>query len=164
MAKYKKCPRCEINYILIDEDYCELCKEELAGTVNNYDLDVDEADDAELCPVCHKNFLNPGEKICEDCAKAEEFQRAGGLDRDIEEELDESGDEQDDIETPSVEDEDLDLSLEELQDDEFSDLDDLDEEEQEEIEEADDLDDLKDLMNDDLDEDEDETPVTEDDE
>lgn len=27
--KYKKCPRCELNYILEDEDYCPVCKAEM---------------------------------------------------------------------------------------------------------------------------------------
>ena len=31
MPKYKKCPRCEINYILDAEEYCEICKQELRG-------------------------------------------------------------------------------------------------------------------------------------
>ncbi|MBR1624212.1 MAG: hypothetical protein IJ676_00560 [Clostridia bacterium] len=161
MAKYKKCPRCEINYILIDQDYCDICKEELAGMVTNYDLDPDEVDDAELCPVCHKNFLNPGEKICEECAKAQELARSGALDSDIEEEIDES-EEKEDLETPSVEDEDLELSLEELQDEEFDDLDDITEEEQEEIDSIDEDEELKELLEEDDDEEEDEEPLPED--
>ena len=29
MSKYKKCPRCEVNYILNDEEYCEICQLEM---------------------------------------------------------------------------------------------------------------------------------------
>ena len=31
--KYKKCPKCELNYISEDEDLCETCKETLKKTV-----------------------------------------------------------------------------------------------------------------------------------
>ena len=33
---YKKCPRCELNYIKDEEEYCEVCKQELglSGTHN----------------------------------------------------------------------------------------------------------------------------------
>ena len=42
MPKYKKCPRCEINYILEDEDYCEICKEELRGISHNEEFKDEE--------------------------------------------------------------------------------------------------------------------------
>ena len=29
MGKYKKCPRCELNWIPIEEELCEVCKAEL---------------------------------------------------------------------------------------------------------------------------------------
>ena len=29
MPRYKKCPRCELNYILEEDDYCEVCRAEL---------------------------------------------------------------------------------------------------------------------------------------
>ena len=31
MAKYKKCPRCELNYIEEDKDYCDVCLAEMQG-------------------------------------------------------------------------------------------------------------------------------------
>ena len=53
MAKFKKCPRCELNYIRIEEEYCALCKEELKGVVVN----ESEYDDEEegLFPRCKTN-------------------------------------------------------------------------------------------------------------
>lgn len=69
MAKYKKCPRCELNYIPATEDYCDVCKHELGKA--NIQL-LDDVDDATMyqenvCPVCKSNFLEDDEKICKKC-------------------------------------------------------------------------------------------------
>lgn len=63
MPSYKKCPRCELNYILVDDDYCEVCKAELK--ISGYELLEDEEEN--ICPVCQINFLDIGEKICVEC-------------------------------------------------------------------------------------------------
>jgi len=55
MAKYRKCPRCEVNYILEEEEMCSVCIAELEGII---DKDLEE----ELCPRCEKNYVVPGEK------------------------------------------------------------------------------------------------------
>lgn len=65
MAKYKRCPRCELNWIPEEEDFCDVCKAELK--IGGASLLEDEEE--ELCPVCHQNFLEPGEKICAYCAQ-----------------------------------------------------------------------------------------------
>lgn len=148
MAKYKKCPRCEINYILEEEDYCEICKMELKGDKHDYDFDEIDEDDVDLCPVCHKNYLSDGETICKECAAKEEYATSGSLDKDIDEEVDEI---ENDIDSPA-DDEEWEISLEEMQDEEFSDSFDEEEEEEEEEEKSDeefeelgDLDDIEDL-------------------
>ena len=61
MGKYKKCPRCELNWIPEEEEYCEICKAELAGKV------LDDDYEEEICPVCGVNPLEPGEKMCAEC-------------------------------------------------------------------------------------------------
>lgn len=66
MAKYKRCPRCELNWIPEDEEYCDVCKAELK--IGGASLLEDEEEE-ELCPVCHSNYLEPGEKICSYCAQ-----------------------------------------------------------------------------------------------
>ena len=40
VGKYKKCPRCELNYILSEEDLCPVCKAELklAPALDDEDL------------------------------------------------------------------------------------------------------------------------------
>ena len=76
MPKYKKCPRCDLNYILEEEEYCKICQEELRGISHNTeDLDEEIEEDGILCPRCHVNYLNDGETICEACAAEEESAR-----------------------------------------------------------------------------------------
>lgn len=63
MAKYKKCERCELNYILEDEDYCKVCKQEMK-------LEKGEEDeDLEICPVCGVNYMPVNQVKCDECAK-----------------------------------------------------------------------------------------------
>ena len=62
MPRYKKCPRCELNYILEEDDYCEVCRAELKGI----DTNIDEEEDM-ICPKCKQNYVEPGEKFCLSC-------------------------------------------------------------------------------------------------
>ena len=64
MSKYKKCPRCEVNYILNDEEYCEICQLEMKGKVLQEEIDEEGAE--EICPRW-REFLTEGEKYCEAC-------------------------------------------------------------------------------------------------
>ena len=66
MPIYRKCPRCELNYILHEKDYCDVCLLELKG------VDIHATDDEDsLCPECHEAFLEAGQLICAACtAKA----------------------------------------------------------------------------------------------
>lgn len=53
---YKKCPRCALNYIRSDEDYCEVCKVELSGLSPK-----------RYCYVCGKLLSDDEEDVCSDC-------------------------------------------------------------------------------------------------
>lgn len=64
MAKYKKCPRCELNYIKEEEDYCPVCKAEMKLVP-----DDSISDDMELCSVCGQNFVSVDQVMCDECAK-----------------------------------------------------------------------------------------------
>ena len=64
MAKYKKCPRCELNYIKVEEDYCAVCKTEMKLAPED-----SLSDDMELCPVCGQNFVSVDQVMCDECAK-----------------------------------------------------------------------------------------------
>lgn len=141
MGKYKKCPRCELNWIPNEEELCEVCKVEL-GKASKLSLLEEEDDDIaglgeRICPVCKVNYLDADEDICQSC-------RAERAEKDLD-----KGDEDDtwkefiDDEDPITPDEDEnEVSLSQLQDDE---LDELDEEEEEEP-----IDDFEELDEDDL--------------
>lgn len=58
----KKCPRCELNYILDGGDLCTVCRKEVRGE--------DEMDEiAELCSECGENPAVPGGELCLNCLK-----------------------------------------------------------------------------------------------
>ena len=55
------CPRCELNYITGNEEYCKVCLSELRGTL--------QAEEPDLCSVCNLNPVLPGRDICEACLR-----------------------------------------------------------------------------------------------
>jgi len=58
----RKCPRCELNYILDDAPYCTVCRRELKGEEEHSPL-------FELCSVCNENPALPGKDMCLFCLK-----------------------------------------------------------------------------------------------
>ena len=56
-----KCPRCELNYIKEEEQYCSVCKREMKGEVHE--------DPFELCSICNENPVMPGKDVCLMCYK-----------------------------------------------------------------------------------------------
>lgn len=64
MGKYIKCPRCELNWITEEQEYCDVCKAEM--NIGSFSL-LEEEEDM-LCPKCKQNYLEPGETICAFCA------------------------------------------------------------------------------------------------
>ena len=69
MGKYKKCPRCELNYILQEEEMCDICKAELGLDSRIVLLDdiIDDDEPLKLCPVCKTNYIGMDEDMCENC-------------------------------------------------------------------------------------------------
>lgn len=55
--KYDKCPYCELNYKLVGEKMCDICKNK----------SVYEDDEEFICPICYKNKLEIDEVICKKC-------------------------------------------------------------------------------------------------
>ncbi len=64
-----KCPRCELNYIREEEQYCSVCKREMKGESHD--------DPFELCSICNENPVMPGKDVCLLCYK--EMNRQQGL-------------------------------------------------------------------------------------
>ena len=72
-----KCPRCELNYIREEEQYCSVCKREMKGEAHD--------DPFELCSICNENPAMPGKDVCLLCYK-EMTQQQGLRDDAVEEE------------------------------------------------------------------------------
>ena len=56
MPRYVKCPRCDLNYMLDTEEYCDVCKAELKKgpqLIFAIDDEEDDIDALDLCPRCH---------------------------------------------------------------------------------------------------------------
>lgn len=62
--KYKKCPRCGLNYILTEEEMCKVCMDEIAGRKSIFD-DIDDSD--LICPYCNKNKMDIDDVMCKAC-------------------------------------------------------------------------------------------------
>lgn len=63
--KYKKCPRCQLNYIAEDWNICSVCQNEIDGKKSIFD----EESDVLLCPCCHKHELGLDEVVCVHCQR-----------------------------------------------------------------------------------------------
>ena len=65
---YKLCPRCELNYIPEDEEYCGVCKAELKiGPQLMFAIDDEDESSEKLCPVCKRVYIPIGEEMCDSC-------------------------------------------------------------------------------------------------
>ena len=160
MGKYKKCPRCELNYILQEEEMCDICKAELGLDSRIVLLDdiIDDDEPLKLCPVCKTNYIGMDEDMCESCHNR--FSREGSaeldedddgwrtyLDDDDTKDADEEDiipieelDEEEDFEEEFEDEENMDIDLDDYPDDltdDFDDLDDLDDLDDEDDEEDD---------------------------
>ena len=131
MANYVLCPRCELNFINADEDeFCEVCMNEISGAKTfSDDLEEEEArEETELCPICGENYMQYGEKMCEECKKKADYE---------DETLDTDEDEEDASWRSYLDDEDEEIDLG-IPDSEFEEEEEV-EEEEEQVEEEDDF-------------------------
>lgn len=164
-AQYIKCPRCELNYIMKKDKFCDVCKAEMkAGILEENELDeLDE--DLDLCPICRVNYIQDGETMCSTCL--EEQAESGDLNKDEEPDwrgfVDKADDEDEELDLlPVEEDDEID---EELEGAFAKDLEnEFDDEEEEYEEESIDDDDDFDLIDDDDFDDDDEDDEEDDDE
>ena len=115
MGKYKKCPRCELNWIPTEEELCEVCKAEM-GKASKISL-LEEDDDIiglgeRICPICKVNYLDADEDMCQSC-------RAERAEKEVDKSEDDDWKEYIDDEEPiyAVDDE-SEMSLSQLQEEE----------------------------------------------
>ena len=57
-----KCPRCELNYMLDTDKICSVCRREVRGESEQYEM-------IELCSECGENPVVPGQELCAYCLK-----------------------------------------------------------------------------------------------
>ena len=61
-----KCPRCELNYMNDTDKMCSVCRREVRGESESFDM-------IEMCSECGENPVVPGQELCAYCLK--EFAR-----------------------------------------------------------------------------------------
>ena len=126
-----KCPRCELNYMNDTDTMCSVCRREVRGESEQFEM-------IELCSECGENPVVPGQELCAYCLKEQARRDAMESDDVIEDapaniEIDGGGlgdedfeDDADFSEDDDEEDEDVDDKAED--DDGFDDADSDDEE------------------------------------
>lgn len=57
-----KCPRCELNYINEEEKICSVCRREVRGEPEQFEM-------IELCSECGEHPVVPGTELCAYCLK-----------------------------------------------------------------------------------------------
>ena len=57
-----KCPRCELNYMLDTDKMCSVCRRDVRGETEQYEM-------IELCSECGENPVVPGQDLCSYCLK-----------------------------------------------------------------------------------------------
>lgn len=61
---YKKCPRCNLNYIKDTDVLCKICAEDVDKALRGNDDGEDEYD---ICPECGESIIKAGEEMCYRC-------------------------------------------------------------------------------------------------
>ena len=89
MAGYVKCPRCDLNYISEEQEFCDVCKAELKKGpkllfANDDEEDID-AEATELCPICKQNYIRANEEMCKACREEAGNRREDEMDLDKDE-------------------------------------------------------------------------------
>ena len=68
-----KCPRCELNYMNDTDTMCSVCRREVRGESEQFEM-------VELCSECGENPVVPGHELCAFCLK--EQSRSDDIDND----------------------------------------------------------------------------------
>ncbi|MEG1524742.1 MAG: hypothetical protein RRZ24_03570 [Clostridia bacterium] len=82
----KKCPKCELNYIRADEEYCNVCLREMRRVVAR-DKREDEEEETLICSECGEAPAVRGGELCAECLKEQkrqaELENAAEIDPDL---------------------------------------------------------------------------------
>lgn len=104
MAKFVKCPRCDLNYILEGQEYCDVCKAELGlGPSLVFAVENEKEVKVRLCPICKQVEIGEEEDMCQKCRENLDF-KGDQIDYDNDEDWknyvndDDDGTEQDETE------------------------------------------------------------------
>ena len=57
-----KCPRCDLNYMNDTDEMCVVCRRELSGESERFEV-------LEMCSECGENPVVPGHELCASCLK-----------------------------------------------------------------------------------------------
>ncbi|MBQ2110669.1 MAG: hypothetical protein II191_02860 [Clostridia bacterium] len=60
---YRKCPKCELNYIRDDQQLCDICSRKYKS------FDEDETQEVIMCSECGENPAMKGKDLCAECYK-----------------------------------------------------------------------------------------------
>ena len=86
---YVKCPRCDLNYISEEQEYCDVCKAELKKGPKllfaNDDEEEIDPEATELCPICKQNYIRANEEMCKACRDEAGARRDDEMDVDKDE-------------------------------------------------------------------------------
>ena len=64
-----KCPRCELNYMNDTDKMCSVCRKEVRGESESFEM-------LEMCSECGENPALPGQELCSACLKEQSARRA----------------------------------------------------------------------------------------
>ena len=64
-----KCPRCELNYMKDTDKMCSVCRREVRGEAEQFEM-------IELCSECGENPVVPGQELCAACLKERDHHEA----------------------------------------------------------------------------------------
>lgn len=61
---YKKCPRCNLNYIQDVDVLCKICLDEVGKAIR---ANGDDEEEYDICSECGDNIIKAGEEMCYQC-------------------------------------------------------------------------------------------------
>ena len=68
-----KCPRCELNYMNDTDKMGSVCRREVRGETEQFEM-------IELCSDCGENPVVPGQELCAFCLKEQQARRSENMD------------------------------------------------------------------------------------